>query len=240
MLYLRKGLLGFLLLFLFSFSLSAADRLCSVILANLRPTQYFVGKKEVRRDLKELKSRGLLKKRNRSQLLAYLRSKPEKVVLGPDNTEFVIDRHHHGLLAIEIGEKRNFGIIAEDFSTLSWEDFWREMFKRGWVYPYDKEGNGPLTFKQLESRGVFKDFQEMRLQDMINDPYRAIAGILADTGFIKKPKNPKPYWQFEWARFFSARLKIYPGRKKFKEALKEAEKLALSDEAKDLPGYIPH
>jgi len=71
--------------------------------------------------------------------------------------------------------------------------------------------------------------------DLKDDPFRSLAGELRRAaGFAK---DTTPFSEFLWADFFRRRMKRSLVEQKFDAALKDALKLAKSQEAHYLPGW---
>lgn len=197
-------------------------RFIDIPLEQLRPTQIAVGMRQVAE--KQDKLQRLAKKPER--LKEFLKDRPVRVVLGPGKKAYIIDRHHLGLALVLEGYKSAPVIVEEDFSRMSEENFWKKMEEKKYVHPYDSDGKKQPLSEIPET-----------LEDLEDDPYRALAGFARNEGaFIK---SMTPFAEFEWADYFRSRISRKLVENDFDKALKQAHKLARSDDAKDLPGYIP-
>jgi hypothetical protein len=73
------------------------------------------------------------------------------------------------------------------------------------------------------------------LCEMVDDPYRSLAGALRRAGGYAK--DTTPFSEFLWADFLRPRLKRRLVNDDFARALREALKLARSHDADHLPGW---
>jgi len=94
-----------------------------------------------------------------------------------------------------------------------------------WVHPYDQDGRRH-DYEALPSH----------LTQLEDDPYRSLAGQARVAGAFAK--DTMPFSEFLWADFF--RLQINPEilLKDFAGALKKAIKLARTEQARYLPGWV--
>ena len=186
----------------------------------LRPTQMVIGMKEV--DYRISKLRDFKK----GDLDDYIKSHKVPAVLGPRGRTYLVDHHHLTRAAWEIGlEEMPVEIIA-DLSKLSYPEWWKELDKRRWFYPYDQFGHGPVDPIHLpESVRSFAD-----------DPYRSLAWAVREKGGYLK--TDRPFAEFRWANFFRTQLDVHPVHDKFDDSVKKALELARSPAAAALPGYI--
>jgi hypothetical protein len=92
------------------------------------------------------------------------------------------------------------------------------------MHPYDDSG------RRRTYRDIPKSVTELK-----DDPFRSLAGELRRVaGFAK---DTTPFSEFLWADFLRRRMKRSRVEQDFKTALKEALKLAKSQEAHYLPGW---
>ncbi|HWZ47781.1 MAG TPA: ParB-like protein [Herbaspirillum sp.] len=195
-----------------------AQQLINVKLEKLHPTQITVGKLEV-----------ALKRRQWSELgkkarLTALNSHWFPVVLGPEETHYIVDHHHFGLALLEENVKIVSAMVLKDLSWLESSKFWSVMDHHQWVHPYDGDG------ARCEYRSV-----PFHLTHLHDDPYRSLAGELRRAGGYAK--DATPFSEFLWADFF--RPLIAPGviEQDFSRALIKAKKLARTQAARYLPGW---
>jgi hypothetical protein len=189
-----------------------------VKLGDLRPTQITVGFREVRE--------------KRRQWRDHLhRDGPEflgrhmiPVVIGPRGRRYVIDHHHLARALLEEGVQDILVNTLADLSALAKDAFWVFLDHRGWCFPYDAEG-----------RRV--DFAEIpkSVSEMIDDPWRSLAGELRRAGGFAK--DPTPFAEFLWADFLRRRIRPRLLERDFPAALTQALTLAREKDASYLPGW---
>jgi hypothetical protein len=189
------------------------------------PNQIPVGIREVAE--KEELLRGMkAKERER-----WLKSRAVPYVLR-EGKRRPVDHHHETRAAWQAGIEKVYAYSyvtpAEQkrLDKLTDAQFWAEMLRLGWFYPYDQLGQGPHAAHLLpeDTRGH------------ADDPFRSVAYYVRKAGGYDK--TSLPFAEFKWANFFRPRLKTFPrGKKGFDAAVAEALELARDPEAKDLPGY---
>lgn len=210
-------------------------RTISAYIDKIQPTQCSVGYAEVAVKMEELSSY-----ESSNELSKYLKTKKIPCVLGADDIIYIIDNHHMCLaliiLAAEWQEKfpkknkyenpfikGTFNII-HDFSktNLMKKDFLKVLTTLNLTHKFNEFG--------LPAEDIPK-----RIIDLKNDPYRSLAGFVRKSGGFKKINIP--YLEFKWADFFRSHINIEEINNNIKEAVSKGIKLALSDKAKDLPGW---
>jgi hypothetical protein len=188
-------------------------------LAQLRPTQFSVGYAEVELKAAEWKR---LKKKERQQVLE---SHVFPAVLGLEGAYYIVDHHHLGIALIEQGLKEVWVTKLDDLSWLEPAIFWRTMEFRSWTHPYDH-------------RGRRRDFTDMprKLIRLQNDPYRSLAGLVRLAGGYAK--DLAPFSEFLWADFFRPQVSARLIADERVRATRMGVKLARSNDACYLPGWI--
>ena len=187
----------------------------------LRPTQFVLGMKEIEYKVKKITAM------NAKELQAYCDDHIIPVVIGPGNQNFLIDHHHFARACWETKVKVYSIKIIKDLSDLHEKEFWNMMIKKGWTYLHDQFGMGPHLPSALP----------MDIRCMADDPYRSLVWAVIDTGGIKKVDVP--FFEFQWGVFFRQNLTIRLFSKSdFKDAIKNAMKLAATTDAAHLPGYL--
>ena len=196
-----------------------APQLISAKLEKLHPTQITVGKLEVSLKRKQWSELG---KKARNEALA---SHWFPAILGPENRYYIVDHHHFGLALLEEDVKTVSLMLQKDLSWLDPVKFWTVMDHHQWVHPYD-------------SNGVRSDFHSVpkRLEQLQDDPYRSLAGELRWVGGYAKDMTP--FSEFLWADFFRSRITPTIIAQDFATALTKAKKLARSQDARYLPGWV--
>jgi hypothetical protein len=193
-------------------------RIHPVPIVELRPTQITVGMREVKAKRKSWRDHPDRKKAD------FLGRHLIPVVLGPKDQYYVIDHHHLTLALHEEGVKHIATAVVADLRRLPRDAFWVFLDNRGWLHPFDAEGR----------RRPYGDVPK-RLSELIDDPFRSLAGELRQSGGFAK--DTTPFCEFLWADFLRRRLKRKLLDDDFSAALVKALKLAKSGEADYLPGW---
>jgi hypothetical protein len=191
-------------------------------IADLRPTQITVGMREVRAKEKSWEMQDAKKKAD------FLGRHMIPVIRGPKGQFYVIDHHHLSLALHNEGVKSVLVIIVADLHTLADDEFWVFLDNRGLTHPYDAAG-----------RRCGFDKIPRRISDLKDDPFRSLAGELRRIGGFGK--DTTPFSEFLWADFLRRRISRSAVKDDFPKALKQAMKLAKSEDAVHLPGWCgPH
>jgi hypothetical protein len=186
----------------------------TVATADLRPTQMTVGMREV-----QLK-RDEWKQRDDGGKDRFLERHMIPVVRGPDKEYYITDHHHLARALHEEGAPGAFVMINADLSMLDEDAFWVFLDNRGWMHPFDAQG------KRREYSAIPR-----KIDDLVDDPYRSLAGELRRSGGYAK--DTTPFSEFLWADFLRRRISV----EDFDAALKQAQVLAKGKEARYLPGW---
>lgn len=188
-----------------------------VPIAELRPTQITLGMREVmaRRE----RWRALKAKK-----MAFLNTHMIPAILGPKDRYYIIDHHHLVRALHEEGVKDVLVTVTANLKKLDQDAFWIVLDNRDWMHPFDARGE----------RRPYKDIPES-IEDMVDDPFRSLAGQLRRLGGYSKETTP--YSEFLWADFLRRRLKKKHVMSDFGRTLKEAYRLAKSHDADYLPGW---
>jgi hypothetical protein len=187
-------------------------------LASLLPTQVTIGIREM-----EFR-RERWRKKHRAEARQYLIRHKIPVVKGPQAALFIIDRHHLARALREEGVTDVPVSIVADMSTVTSAEFWTELEKRNWTHPFDDRGE----------RRSYADMPKS-LDDLIDDPFRSLAGSVKRAGGYAKDKAP--FSEFRWTDFFRSVIDRDLVERNFDEAVALAVKLARSPSAASLPGY---
>jgi hypothetical protein len=189
--------------------------------AELRCTQFCVGMREV-----ALK-RAQLDAESKSERKDFLKGHLIPVVRGPGGELFLTDHHHLARALWDAGHQHAWAVQEADLSASALPEFWKLMEQKHWIYP-------------VNDRGQVRPHSELpkHVKDLKDDPYRSLAGLARDAGAYAK--DGTPFTEFKWAEFFRSRVELRGTSKAdFDAALKQAEMLAGSPAAKNLPGYKP-
>jgi hypothetical protein len=192
--------------------------LARVRLARLRPTQLTVGYIEV--TLKAEEWARMPRKQRQLEIAQHV----FPAVLGPEHQYFIVDHHHLGIALIEEGIRQVQVAVLDDLSWLETAVFWQTMEFRSWSHPYDRRGR----------RCDFKDMPR-HLNQLTDDPYRGVAGLVRRAGGFAK--NQEPFVEFLWADFFRRRIPARMIKREPHRATELGLKLARSSQARYLPGW---
>lgn len=192
--------------------------LTTVEIAALRPTQITVGMREVIAKRKHW--RGTASTKGGEFLGKHL----IPVVLGPKGRHYIIDHHHLTRALHEEGLKQLAVTVIANLSKLDPDAFWTFMDNRNWMHPFDAEGR----------RRQYRDLPKS-VSEMVDDPFRSLAGVLRRAGGYAK--DTTPFSEFLWADFLRRRLKRKAVEADFERAVEKALELAKSKEANYLPGW---
>ena len=111
-----------------------------------------------------------------------------------------------------------------DLHALQKSSFWVVLDNRGWCHPYDVDGR----------RRDFGDIPSA-VSDLVDDPYRSLAGELRQAGGFAK--DTTPFSEFIWADFLRRRMKRKLVERDFQRAVEKALELGRSMDANYLPGW---
>lgn len=193
-------------------------QLITVDLDKLRPTQITAGFAEVARKRVEW---ARLAKKARRQLLD---SHWFPAVLGPRGRYHIVDHHHLGLALHEEGVEHVKVMVLADLSYLEIAIFWRVMEQRNWAHPFDRSGK----------RRDYDAIPE-KIPQLVDDPYRSLAGFLRTAGGYAK--DTSPFAEFLWADYLRQHITPAQIRNSMDIAVREALGLAKSPLARYLPGW---
>jgi hypothetical protein len=188
----------------------------------LKPTQFAVGLLEV--EHKVLEAQELKKK----ALAKLIDETPIPVVVAPWGDLYVTDHHHFIFMCWHLKVRKLRVKVVKNYSRtrLSYRQFWLRMVQDHRAHLYDQFGTGPREPLYLppDIRGV------------ADDPYRSLAWMVRKEGGYAN--STEQFAEFKWAEFFrKRRLLAKHGRRGFESAVIRANALALSLEARGLPGY---
>jgi hypothetical protein len=193
----------------------------AVGITNMFPTQMTVGMREV--DIK----RNRWRDKNEDEASYYLHTHQIPVILGPGTGHYIIDRHHLLLALLEEGVRAVSISVVANLSGLSFNEFWTTLESRNWTHPFDAEG-----------RRRPYDAMPTSVADLIDDPYRSLAGAVKRAGGYAKDKSP--FSEFRWADFLRPRIARELIKRDFGRTLTLAMNLAQTTEAAALPGWRFH
>jgi len=184
----------------------------------LRPTQVTVGMREVEAKRKAWRAR------KDAKAAEFLGRHMIPVILGPKERYYIIDHHHLARALLEEGVEHVLVTIVANLKRLEPDAFWFVLENRNWMHAYDDKG------RRCANEDIPKS-----VKDLVDDPFRSLAGELRFAGGYAK--DTTPFSEFLWADFLRRRLKRKLVEKDFGRALTRALKLAKSEEADYLPGW---
>ena len=193
-------------------------QLVDVDLRKLRPTQITAGFAEIAQ--KRAAWASLARKARRSLLESHW----FPAVLGPRERYHIVDHHHLGVALLQEGVEQVSVMVLADFSYLAPAIFWRVMEQHNWAHPFDQTGQR-------------RDFDAIpsRISQLVDDPYRSLAGFLRTAGGYAK--DTSAFAEFLWADYPRQHIALEQVRKSMDIAVREGLGLAKSPLARYLPGW---
>ena len=185
--------------------------------SSLRPTQITVGLREVQAKRRAWRERG-------EHGAAFLGKHLVPVIMGPNEHYYVTDHHHLVRALLDEGQTKVAISTIADLRHLPKQSFWFVLDNRGWMHPFDDEGRR-------------RDRQDIpnSIADLVDDPFRSLAGELRLQGGYAK--DTTPFSEFLWADFLRYRMKRKHVEDEFDIAVADALVLARSTDANYLPGW---
>jgi hypothetical protein len=189
-----------------------------VNITELKPTQMTVGLREVETRAAKLKTAS---EQDGEKLV---RKHVIPVVKGPKEKYYVIDHHHLCRAMLLAGSTQVSVTVVLNLVRLEKDAFWVFMDNRGLVHPFDDQGK----------RCDYKDIPKS-IEDMMDDPFRSLAGALRRKGGYAK--DTTPFSEFLWADFLRRRFDRKSLEKNFDATLQAAFEVAKTHGADHLPGW---
>ena len=180
-----------------------------VVIADLRPTQITVGRREVERKREHWQR---LKAEKRAE---FLGAHMIPVILGPKDSHYIVDHHHVVRALHEEGVKEVLVTVFSNLNMVDPDAFWIVLDSRNWMHPFDDQG------QRRDHKEIPKSIDKL-----IDDPFRSLAGELRRAGGFAK--DTTPYCEFLWADFLRRRIKRKLVDSDFDRALQTALELAKS------------
>ncbi|MDE2373584.1 MAG: chromosome partitioning protein ParB, partial [Hyphomicrobiales bacterium] len=146
------------------------------------------------------------------------------VVLGRKDRHYIVDHHHLARALHDEGIKDVAVTVVSNLGALDRDAFWAVMDNRGWMHPYDDQG-----------RRRHHNYIPKSVIEMVDDPFRSLAGELRRQGGFAK--DTTPFSEFLWADFLRRRIKRKLIETNFDGSLERAMQLAKTEEAGYLPGW---
>lgn len=193
-------------------------RLNPVRIADLRPTQITVGMREVKAKRKHWREQDADKNAK------FLGKHMMPVVLGPKGRHYIIDHHHLARALHDEGVKEVLVTTVANLSKLEPDAFWFVLDNRNWMHPFDDQG------RRRDHADIPKS-----VSDLVDDPFRSLAGELRRAGGFAK--DTTPFSEFLWADFLRRRIKRKMVESDFDHAMESALEFAKGMDAGYLPGW---
>src|SRR5215471_16103818 len=146
------------------------------------------------------------------------------VIMGPRDRYYITDHHHLARALHEEGVERVFVTVIANLRRLEPASFWFVLDSHNWMHPFDEDGR----------RQRYQDIP-MSVEDLVDDPFRSLAGELRRAGGFAK--DTTPFSEFLWADYLRRRVKRKTVERDFLGAIEKALQLAKSDDANYLPGW---
>ena len=189
-----------------------------VAIDDLHPTQITIGMREVEAKRKEWRTKKADKGAD------FLGRHMIPVILGPKGKYYVIDHHHLTRALYEERVKNVLVTVIATLQRLEPDAFWFVLDNHSWMHPFDDRGR----------RRGYGDIPKL-VKDLVDDPFRSLAGELRRAGGFAK--DTTPFSEFLWADFLRRRMKRKVVETDFDAALQQALVFAKSAEADYLPGW---
>jgi hypothetical protein len=190
----------------------------TIAIDDLRPTQITVGMREVEAMRKAWRAK------EGDKAAAFLGRHMIPVIVGPRGRYYITDHHHLARALHEEGVEGVFVTVIANLRRLEPASFWFVLDNHNWMHPFDEDGR----------RRRYQDIPTS-VEDLVDDPFRSLAGELRRAGGFAK--DTTPFSEFLWADYLRRRMKRKLVEKDFGAALKQALKLARSVDADYLPGW---
>jgi hypothetical protein len=195
--------------------------LTTVAIIDLRPTQITVGMREVLSKRKHWRETA---KKDKKKGGEFLGKHMIPAILGPKDRHYVIDHHHLARALHDEGVKDIAVTVVANLGALDRDAFWTVMDNRNWMHPFDADGR----------RRHYDDIPKS-VRELVDDPFRSLAGELRRAGGFAK--DTTPFSEFLWADFLRRRMKKKLIEDDFDRAIEKALQLAKSPDAGYLPGW---
>ena len=203
----------------------------------MRPTQCAVGYLEVDFKMQELQARAA----DPAHLEKYLQSHPIPAVKAPDGRLYLTDHHHMGLALVKLADAwdasaqpaaRNpfracsFSVVKDWSDHRDWcmGDFFAALEAHQLCHPFDGQGQRVARIPRA-------------LLELVDDPYRSLAGFARKAGAYRKVDVP--FSEFQWADYLRDKVPAQQiNRAHLATAVFQAVQCANAPGAAHLPGYI--
>jgi hypothetical protein len=162
---------------------------CKIEIINLHPTQSEIGIYQVKYNEALL---GLIeagKSPKYANIQEYLTKKTVPVVIGPNNTLYMVDRHHTVRAVWDYfahaSQPKIYIKIIQNWSEAP--DFWQKMKTNN--YTYLGSNNQEINPEELPDN----------IGKLVNNNYRSAVGLAVKWTYLEEPKGEAQYfYQFKW------------------------------------------
>ena len=189
-----------------------------VAISDLRPTQITVGMREVEAKRKRWQA---MPEGKRAE---FLGKHMIPVVLGPKERPYVIDHHHLSRALHEEGVESILITVVANLKRLEKDAFWVVLDNRSWMHPFDDQGR----------RRSYDDLPKS-VADLVDDPFRSLAGELRRAGGFAK--DTTPFSEFLWADFLRRKMSRKSVEENFAKSIERGLAFVRSKDAIYLPGW---
>src|SRR5271169_6324543 len=184
----------------------------------LRPTQITVGMREVEAKRREWRER------HGAKAGRFLGTHMIPVVLGPKERRYVTDHHHLARALLDEGVTEVATSVVLDLSRVDPDGFWIALDNLSLMHPFDAKGRRQKYGKIPTA-----------VSDLVDDPFRSLAGELRRAGGFAK--DTTPFSEFLWADFLRRKISTKVVDDNFAKAMEKSLALARSHDAIYLPGW---
>lgn len=195
---------------------------CMIAAYDLRPMQKAVGMRQVNASVADIQNM------DADSLQDYINDEKIPIIVGPDGNFYMTDRHHM-VFALYTAKGQRLPLLVakvkKNWSHLSEQKFWRNMYQKNYVYLFDEFGLPLADHSEIPEQ----------ISDLKNDPYRSLAWAVRERdGF---DKTDVLFAEFQWANYFRPRLDVGNTDREFERAVTLALQLAAHKDASHLPGF---
>ena len=197
---------------------TAVGNWCEIGIDALHPTQGGVGQIQVD------ETQATLADMSAKQLDKLMKKKEIPVVIAPDGSYWLVDRHHLTKALWQQGVKDARVKVIGRLQDKA--NFWSQMQNNHWAWLKDEKGQR-LTPEHLPTS----------IDKLPDYPYRTLAGLLQNAGYFRKDKQVY-FVEFAWASWLGKQMQWMPvDSANLAARLQQAKRLACGSDAKELPGY---
>ncbi len=146
------------------------------------------------------------------------------VILGPKDRHYVIDHHHLARALHDEGVKHVAVTVIANLSRLDADAFWVVMDNCNWMHHSIENGR----------RRHYKDLPKS-VDDLLDDPFRSLAGELRRAGGFAK--DTTPFSEFLWADFPASPHEAQGVEARLRSRGREGVAIGQEPDANYLPGW---